>query len=114
MRINLKFKPTIYTGRTKKEVLSKFKHYSWKSSSCGWYHTTLDGKHIVCFNLMKEKAKYRQFRYKTGEKKGMYKESKLIKPKQWKAFVYRFSEKFAKNIGLYIEQKENHFNYKLI
>jgi len=113
MRINLKLKPYIYTAKTKKEVLSKFKHYGWRSSSCGWYCINLSGKNIVCFNLVKQNAKHKQVRYKTGEKKGRYKESILVRPKQWKAYVYTINEEFARQIGLEIHQKENYFEYKI-
>lgn len=112
MNVNLKFKPFIYKGRNKAEVLSKFKAYGWKSSSCGWYKTDLSGN-IVCYNLIKRNRKTQQFRYKSGEKKGKYKESKILHPTEWTAYVYRINEDFAKLIGLVINQRERYFEYKI-
>lgn len=111
MRINLKLKPYIYTGKTKKEVLSKFTAYGYTLSSIGSYKTDLTSKNIVAYNLIKEKAKYKQYKYKSGKKKGMYKESKLIKSAKWTAYVYKINKDFAKSIGLQICQKERNFEY---
>jgi adenine-specific DNA methylase len=115
MRINLKLKPSVYTGKTLNEVMSKFRTYSWKWGNLGRYKKDSVNKNsnIVVYNLIKENAKYQQIRYKTGEKKGRYKESKLIKSKKWTAYVYKINEKFAEAINLKVYQNNRNFKYEI-
>lgn len=115
MKFILNIKPTIITGRTKREVLSKAglsgfvtqKHFSGYSS----HLTSFSHKHPEIFsvvNLIKQRKKSKQVsKDATGVTKSI-----ILKQAGWTGYLYKIPEEILVLLNLKLQQ--NPRNFKLI
>lgn len=117
MKFTVNVKPNKLKANTNREIMRLVRGsrgYS-TSSEFGSGLTTVgrygDNK-VRVYNLHKVHRKVVQEKYKTGDKKGQTKKSKVIEKAHWIAYVYDFDIALLKMLKLEVRQNTRNFVIK--
>lgn len=116
MKFTVNVKPSRYTGSSKYDVISKIRGNrgcTYSSYGNGLTNVGRFGDNTIrVYNLHKVNTKVVQEKYKTGDKKGQTKKSKVIKPAHWVAYVYDFNIDMLKMLKLEVIQNNRNFTIR--
>ncbi len=120
MKFTVNVKPTLIKASSKEALLRKIGiKYTWSSKHAKYGNGIVfeNDQSIRVYNMHKVNAKYEQIKHKRDnpEKqfvKGRTKQSKLVREKQWIAYVYNFKFGVLDALGIEVDQKARNFVIK--